>query len=77
MGGSLAHQAAALVDELVRGEGQVPVTWNSSLTTDVSHHTGLIGFDVETGSRLVRPELRRLLKRRIGIAADDSYALAA
>ena len=24
---------------------------------------GLIGFDVETGSRIVRPELLRLLKR--------------
>jgi hypothetical protein len=39
--------------------------------------TGLIGFDVETGRRLVRPEWRRLLKRRTYIAADDSYALAA
>jgi hypothetical protein len=26
-------------------------------------HTGLIGFDVEVGSFIVRPELLRLLKR--------------
>jgi hypothetical protein len=39
--------------------------------------TGLIGFDVETGSRLVRPEWRRLLKRRTTTTADEQYALAA
>jgi hypothetical protein len=41
---------------------------------------GLIGFDVETGSRIVRPELLRLLKRGTNTTADtnnDSFALAA
>ncbi len=41
-------------------------------------YTGLIGFDVETGRRFVRPELLRLLKRgnqRIGTKSD--FALAA
>jgi hypothetical protein len=38
---------------------------------------GLIGFDVETGSRIVRPELLRLLKRGTNTTADEQYALAA
>jgi hypothetical protein len=39
---------------------------------------GLIGFDVETGSRIVRPELLRLLKRGTSTTADnEQYALAA
>jgi hypothetical protein len=38
---------------------------------------GLIGFDVETGRRTVRPELRRLAKRRTNTIADGNYALAA
>jgi hypothetical protein len=38
---------------------------------------GLIGFDVETGSRIVRPELLRLLKRGTTTTADEQYALAA
>jgi hypothetical protein len=38
---------------------------------------GLIGFDVETGSRIVRPELLRLLNRGTNTTADEQYALAA
>jgi hypothetical protein len=38
---------------------------------------GLIGFDVETGSRIVRPELLRLLKRGTNTTANKQYALAA
>jgi hypothetical protein len=39
---------------------------------------GLIGFDVETGSRIVRPELLRLLKRGTNTTAnDEQFALAA
>jgi hypothetical protein len=39
---------------------------------------GLIGFDVETGSWTVRPELLRLLKRGTRKTADnEQYALAA
>jgi hypothetical protein len=39
--------------------------------------TGLIGFDVGTGSRIVRPELLRLLKRGTNTTADEQYALVA
>jgi len=38
---------------------------------------GLIGFDVGTGSRIVRPELLRLLKRGTTPTANKQYALAA
>jgi hypothetical protein len=40
---------------------------------------GLIGFDVETGSRIVRPELLRLLNRGTNTTAEtnEQYALAA
>jgi hypothetical protein len=38
---------------------------------------GLIGFDVETGSRIVRPELLRLLKRGTNTTADEQFAVAA
>ena len=38
---------------------------------------GLIGFDVETGSWIVRPELLRLLKRGNKRTADGEFALAA
>jgi len=39
---------------------------------------GLIGFDVETGSRIVRPELLRLLKRGTNTTAErEQFALAA
>ena len=39
---------------------------------------GLIGFDVETGSRIVRPELLRLLKRGTKTTAnDEQFAIAA
>src|SRR5215203_4663635 len=40
---------------------------------------GLIGFDVETGSRIVRPELLRLVKRGTNTTADTNkqFALAA
>ena len=38
---------------------------------------GLIGFDVGTGSRIVRPELLRLLKRGTNTTADEQFALAA
>lgn len=39
-------------------------------------HTGLIGFDVEVGSFIVRPELLRLLKRGNNTSAEkDAYAL--
>jgi hypothetical protein len=38
---------------------------------------GLIGFDVETGSRIVRPELLRLLKRGTNTTADEQFAFAA
>ena len=41
------------------------------------HHTGLIGFDVETGSHIVRPELLRLPKRGTNTTADEQYALVA
>jgi hypothetical protein len=39
--------------------------------------TGLIGFDVETAWRFVRPELLRLLKRGTHTTANEQYALAA
>lgn len=40
-------------------------------------HTGLIGFDVEVGSFIVRPELLRLLKRgKHRDANQDDLALA-
>lgn len=39
--------------------------------------TGLIGFDVETARRYVRPELLRLLKRGTKTTANEQYALAA
>ncbi len=38
---------------------------------------GLIGFDVETARRFVRPELLRLLKRGKTTTANEQYALAA
>jgi len=39
-------------------------------------HTGLIGFDVEVGSFIVRPELLRLLKRGTNRDANqDDLAL--
>ena len=38
---------------------------------------GLIGFDVGTGSHIVRPELLRLLKRGTQRTADGEFALAA
>ena len=39
-------------------------------------HTGLIGFDVEVGSFIVRPELLRLLKQGNNTSAEqDAYAL--
>jgi len=38
---------------------------------------GLIGFDVGTGSRIVRPELLRLLKRGTNTTADEQFAFAA
>jgi hypothetical protein len=38
---------------------------------------GLIGFDVGTGSRIVRPELLRLLKRGTNTTADEQFAVAA
>ena len=38
---------------------------------------GLIGFDVETARRFVRPELLRLLKRGTNTTANEQYALAA
>ena len=43
--------------------------------TDV--HKGLTGFDVETGSRDVRPELLRLVKRGNQRTANREFALAA
>jgi hypothetical protein len=39
-------------------------------------HTGLIGFDVEPGSHIVRPELLRLLKQGTKRTADGEFALA-
>ena len=40
-------------------------------------HTGLIGFDVEVGSFIVRPELLRLLKRGNNRNADQkAFSLA-
>ena len=39
--------------------------------------TGLIGFDVETARRSMRPELLRLLKRGTKTTANEQYALAA
>ncbi len=45
--------------------------------TAVFLHTGLIGFDVEVGSFIVRPELLRLLKRGNNRDANqDDLALA-
>jgi hypothetical protein len=38
---------------------------------------GLIGFDVGTARRFVRPELLRLLKRGKKPTANEQYALAA
>jgi len=38
---------------------------------------GLIGFDVGSGRRTVRPELRGLVKQRTHTTADEQYALAA
>jgi len=41
-------------------------------------YTGLIGFDFETASRFVRPELLRLLKRGTKTTAnDEQFAIAA
>ena len=40
-------------------------------------HTGLTGFDVETGSCDVRPELLRLVKRGNQRTANREFALAA
>ena len=40
-------------------------------------HTGLIGFDVEVGSFIVRPELLRLLKRGNQRHDNERVALAA
>ena len=43
-----------------------------------STNTGLIGFDVETARRFVRPELLRLLKRGTQTTAnDEQFAIAA
>ena len=43
-----------------------------------STHTGVIGFDFETASRFVRPELLRLLKRGTKTTAnDEQFAIAA
>jgi len=45
-----------------------------------SSPTGLIGFDAEIVSRIVRPELLRLLKRGTNTSANDDsaeFALAA
>ncbi len=39
--------------------------------------SGLIGFDVETAWRYVRPELLRLLKRGTKTTANEQYAIAA
>jgi hypothetical protein len=45
---------------------------------DTFLHTGLIGFDVEVGSFIVRPELLRLLKRGNNRSAkQDAFALTA
>ena len=38
---------------------------------------GLIGFDVEPGSHIVRPELLRLFKQGTNRTADGEFALAA
>ena len=38
---------------------------------------GLIGFDVETGSHIVRPELLRLVNRGNQTTANEQFALAA
>jgi hypothetical protein len=45
--------------------------------TFLDSHQGLIGFDVETAWRSVRPELLRLLKRGTKTTANEQYALAA
>ena len=44
-----------------------------------TQHMGLIGFDVGTGSRFVRPELLRLAKRGTTTSANNraEFALAA
>jgi len=39
--------------------------------------SGLIGFDVETARRYVRPELLRLLKRGTKTTANEQYTIAA
>ena len=47
------------------------------LIDNLRHPTGLIGFDVETGSRIVRPELRRLENGAKNTTANEQYAVAA
>jgi hypothetical protein len=64
----------------VTGPEATPVAWTGPgdrAILDTCKHTGLIGFDVETASRFVRPELLRLLKRGNTTTANEQYALAA
>jgi len=59
-----------------RGHG-APVPWNGWLRPALLIDKGLIGFDVGTGSDIVRPELLRLVNRGNTTTAEkQSFALA-
>ena len=53
--------------------------WEASVCRGVFIDKGLIGFDVETGCDILRPELLRLVKRGNQTTADsnEQFALAA
>ena len=62
----------------VRPEVRIPLDRLEVATDTVTTvHTGLTGFDVETGSCDVRPELLRLAKRGNQRTANREFALAA
>jgi hypothetical protein len=75
----IPHQLAACQ----RAEGRGESVWRSAGRSRAAGtlvgllDKGLIGFDVEIGSRIVRPELLRLLKRGTNTTANEQYALAA
>jgi hypothetical protein len=56
---------------------ELPIRGVTFTIYEFPHIQGLIGFDVGTGSRFVRPELLRLLKRGTQRTADGEFALAA
>ena len=75
IGGSFGMAAATMDQPATTGGLSQLATTREQPDTDL--HKGLIGFDVETGSRIVRPELLRLAKRGTQRTADGEFALAA